>query len=157
MAVETRELHDRLGRTRNGASASHAEPAIGNLLRQLSDDATTLIRQEMLLAKVEIRQSVSQVGKGAARVGIAAALALLGGMAAVAFLIIGLGALIDNYWLSALIVSAVLLGVAAVLGKGAMNHLDGDSLKPSETIDTLRDDAEWAKREISAVKRDWRS
>ena len=157
MAVETRDLQGRLARSRNGSSASIAEPPVGDLLRQLSDDGSRLIRQEMALAKVELRQSVSEVGKGAARVGIAAALALLGGIAAVAFLIIGLGALMGNYWLSALIVSAGLLGIAGILGKSAMNHLQGDALKPTKTIETLRDDADWAKEEIAAVKREWRS
>lgn len=157
MAVETRDLQDRLGRRWNGSSPPRAEPPIGELFRQLSDDASRLIRQEMTLAKVEVRQSVSEVGKGAARIGIAAALALLGGIAAVAFLIIGLGALIDNYWLSALIVSGVLFAIAAIMGKGAMNHLQADALKPTDTIETLRDDADWAKREIDAVKREWKS
>lgn len=157
MALQTRDLHDRLGQSRNGSSTSRGEPAIGDLLRQLSDDASRLIRQEMTLAKVEVRQSVSQAGKGAARIGIAAAFALLGGMAAVAFLIIGLGDLLGNYWLSALIVSVALLAIAAVMGKSATSNLKKEALKPTETIETLRDDADWAKREIASVKREWRS
>jgi uncharacterized membrane protein YqjE len=126
-------------------------------LRRLSDDATRLVRQEIALAKVELRESVSVLGKSAVKVGIAAGLALLGGLAAVAFLIIALGDLIDNYWLSALIVSVVLLGIAAIMGKGAMKEMKSREMKPTQTIDTLRDDADWAKQEIATVKREWRS
>jgi len=126
-------------------------------LKRLSDDATRLVRQEIALARVELRESVSVLGKSAVKVGIAAGVALLGALAAVAFLIIGLGDLIDNYWLSALIVSAVLLAIATVMGKGSMNELKGHEMKPTQTIDTLRDDADWAKQEIATVKREWRS
>ncbi len=157
MAVNQRDLQIGIGRARNGSSAPHDEPPIGDLFRRLSDDATRLVRQEIALAKVELRESVSVLGKSAVKVGIAAGLALLGGLAAVAFLIIALGELIDNYWLSALIVSVVLLGIAAVMGKGAMNEIKSHEMKPAQTIDTLRDDADWAKQEIATVKREWRS
>jgi uncharacterized membrane protein YqjE len=157
MAVNQRDLEIRFERGRNGSSAPRDEPPIGDLFRRLSDDASRLVRQEIALAKVELRESVSVLGKSAVKVGIAAGVALLGALAAVAFLIVGLGDLIDNYWLSALIVSAVLLAIAAVMGKGAMNDLKGHEMKPAQTIDTLRDDADWAKQEIATVKREWRS
>ena len=144
MAVNQRDLQIGYGSGRNGSSAPHDEPPIGDLFRRLSDDATRLVRQEIALAKVELRESASVLGASAAKVGIAAGVALLGAMAAVAFLIVALGDLIDNYWLSALIVSVVLLGIAAVMGKSAMKQLKGHEMKPTRTIDTLRDDAVWA-------------
>lgn len=157
MAVNQRDLQIGYGRGRNGSSAPYEEPPIGDLLRRLSDDATRLVRQEIALAKVEVRESVTVMGRNAAKVGIAAGVALLGALAAVAFLIIGLGDLIDNYWLSALIVSAVLLGIAAVMGKSAMSGFRNHDMKPAQTIDTLRDDADWARQEIATVKQEWRS
>lgn len=111
----------------------------------------------MELAKVELRESVSHLGKGATRVGLAAVLGLLGGLAMVAFLIVGLGDLIDNNWLSALIVSAVLLAIAAVMGRWGMHELKAGEISPTQTIDTLRDDADWAKQETASVKREMRS
>ena len=48
------------------------ERSVGELVGSLSSDLSLLMRQEMALAKVEVRQSVSHLGKGAARVGVAA-------------------------------------------------------------------------------------
>jgi hypothetical protein len=91
------------------------------------------------------------------KVGIAAALGLLGALAAMAFVIVALGDLIDNYWISALIVAVTLLGVAAMLGRTAAESLKAGSLKPTRTLATLKADAEWAKHELAEVKREWKS
>jgi len=133
------------------------EPPLSDLFRQLSDDATRLIRQEVALGKAELRATGSALAGDAAKLGVAAGLGLLGAMAATAFLIIGLGALLLNYWLAALIVSVLFLGVAAVLAKQALDDIKKRDLKPTETIETLRADAEWAKHEAREVKREWRS
>src|SRR5690606_36623211 len=117
---------------------------IGSLIQRLSDDATQLIRQEVALAKAELRMSAKALGKDAAKMGTAAAVAWMGGLAALAFVILALGALIDSYWLSSLIVAVVLFGVAAMLFKGGKDDLANRDLKPTETIETLREDAAWA-------------
>src|SRR5690606_17668754 len=133
------------------------EPPLSDLFRQLSDDASRLIRQEIALGKTELRETGAAVARDAAKIGVAAVFGLLGAMAAIAFLIVGLGALINSYWLSALIVTVVLLGVAAILATSAMNDLKSRELKPKETIDTLRADAEWARHEAQVVKGEWKS
>jgi hypothetical protein len=157
MAVKERDIrtYDRNG-GRPGFSA-RSEPPLGELFRQLSDDATRLIRQEIALGKVEMRETGSALARDGAKVGIAAGIGLLGAMAGTAFLIVGLGALIGNYWLSSLIVTVAMLVVAAVLGKGAIDDIRSRDLKPTETLETLRADAEWAKREADIVKREWKS
>jgi uncharacterized membrane protein YqjE len=134
------------------------EPPLGELFKQLSEDGARLIRQEMALAKAELRETGSALGQDAKKLGIAIGLALLGAMAATAFLILGIGDLIDNYWLAALmIVTVAYLGIAAAMGKGAMNDVKTRNLKPSQTIDTLRADAEWARQEAQVVKQEWKS
>lgn len=138
-------------------SASVDEPSIGELFGQLSSDAARLVRQEVALAKAELRETGTALAGDAAKLGIAAALALLGAMAATVFLILALGDLFDNYWLAALLVSGLFLGIAAVLGKNAVDDIKRRSVKPEETIDTLRDDVEWAKRQAQEVKREWKS
>lgn len=125
---------------------------IGDLLKQFGQDAGTLVKQEIALAKLELRESLQTFTRDAGKLGAAAGLALFGAMALLAFLIIGLGDLIDNYWLSALIVAVVLLGVAAVMGRGALDHMKRSSLAPQETVQTLRDDQRWAKREVQDFK-----
>jgi hypothetical protein len=133
------------------------EPPIGELFRQLSDDATRLIRQEVALGKVELKQTGRALAKDATKIGIALGMGLMGAMAALAFLIIGLGALLGNYWLSALIIAVVLLGIGGFLARNAAEDVRSRDLKPTETIRTLQADAEWAKREAAAVKREWKS
>lgn len=128
--------------------------SVGSLLKQISTDSTHLIQQEIALAKLELRQSVSAVGKAASRLGVAAGLALPGALALVAFLVIGLGDLMSgNYWASALIVGVVFVALAAIVARRAMANLKG-TLGVPETLGTLRDDAAWAKQEVQAFKRE---
>lgn len=141
------------GRGTPGA-APPAEPSIGELFGQLSTDAGRLIQQEVALAKAELRETTSMLARDAGKMGAAAALGLLGAMAATAFLIIGLGDLLDNYWASALLVTIVYLAVAGMLAKSAMNEIKSRGVKPEETLQTLREDASWAKREAQELKRD---
>lgn len=157
MAVEPREIRvDGRPGPRPGVSFDE-EPPLGELFRQLGNDASRLIRQEIALGKAEFREMGSALAKDAMKFGIAAIFGLLGAMAAVAFLIVALGALIGSYWVSSLIVTVVLLAVAAVLASNAAKDLKERDLAPRETIDTLRADAEWAKHEARVVREEWKS
>lgn len=157
MAVERREIRIEGRPTPRPGVSFGEEPPLGELFRQLSDDATRLIQQEIALGKAEVRETGKALARDAMKVGVAAVLGLLGGIAATIFLIVGLGVLIGSLWLSALIVTVVLLGVSAWLLKSATSDLQKRDLKPTQTIETLRADAEWAKDEVGAVKREWRS
>jgi uncharacterized membrane protein YqjE len=134
-----------------------SEPSLGELFGRLSNDAGRLVHAEVALAKAEMREAVSRLARDGAKIGMAVGLALVGALSATAFLIIALGALLNNYWASALIVTVVLLGAAAFLGKSAVNDLKEHGVKPQETLETLREDADWAKREAQALKRDFTS
>jgi hypothetical protein len=155
MALEQRDIiiERGNGRTSPGVMPTR-EPSIGELFGQLSSDGGRLIQQEMALAKAELRETTSMLAKDAAKFGVAAALGLLGALAATAFLIIGLGDLLDNYWASALLVTIVYLAIAGVLARSAMNEIKTRGVKPEETLATLREDATWAKREAQSLKRD---
>jgi uncharacterized membrane protein YqjE len=155
MALEQRDIKMDTGngRVRPGMEPGH-EPSLGELFGQLSSDAGRLIRQEVALAKTELREAGATLARDGAKIAMAAALGLVGALAAVAFLIIALGDLLDNYWLSALIVTVVLLGVAAFLAKSAINDIKNRGLKPEVTLQTIREDTDWAKREAQDLKRD---
>ena len=128
--------------------------SVGELVKQLSTDTSHLFRQEINLAKAELKESAGHMVKGATKVGIAAGLAIPGLFAFGAFLIIALGDLMnENYWLSALIVSLAMLGVAGLMAKKGVAEFGKASLVPEETVGTLREDAEWAKTESQAFKR----
>ena len=138
----------------NGRPRLQPDESVGTLLKQISTDSTHLIQQEIALAKLELRESVSAMGKAAAQLGVAIGLAIPGMLALVAFLVIGLGDLMnDNYWASALIVGVAFLAIAGLLAKRAMANVKG-KLGIPETTGTLRDDAAWAKREVQSFKRE---
>ena len=152
--MASEQFDPRIGRRNadvNGVPA--AEPSLGELFRRLTTDTSDLVRQEILLAKTELRQTTSAVARDSAKVGVAAGLALAGALTLTAFLVVGLGDLLNNYWLSSLIVGLVLLAIGAVLARGALHDLK-TGLAPEQTIATLREDAAWAKGETREVKRE---
>lgn len=124
------------------------------LFRQLGDDATTLVQEEIALAKLEMRKEGRAIAADAVKVAIALSLAWMGGLALTAFLIIAIGGLLDSYWAGALIVGAVFLLIGGVMAKGAVNDLKTRSLKPEDTVATLREDKRWAKQEAQDFKRE---
>ena len=130
------------------------EPSLGELFTRLTTDTGDLVRQEVALARAEIRQVGATVARDGAKIGVALGLALAGALAITAFLVIALGDLLDNYWLGALLVGVVLLAVGGFLAKSAVNDVKQRGLMPQQTLSTLREDAAWAKQEAGAVKRE---
>ncbi|MCW3038220.1 MAG: hypothetical protein JWM31_125 [Solirubrobacterales bacterium] len=96
-----------------------ADRSTAQLLTDLSEQTTALVRQELRLAQLELQQKGKRVGVGAGLFGAAGVVALYGGGALVAAAILALATALDG-WLAALIVAVVLFvvaGVAALLGK----------------------------------------
>lgn len=158
--MERTELRDlRLGSPGGGNGTSRAVPAlapdqsVGELFRQLTTDSSHLIRQEINLAKTELKETGRSLGQAGARLAIAIGVAIPGLLALAAFLVIGLGDLMnENYWLSALIVGIAFLGIAAAFAKRARATLQ-EGVGVPETAGTLREDAQWAKAEAQEFKR----
>ena len=151
MAREDREI--RL-RSEVAVDPATSDPSLGELFKRLTTDTTELIKAEMTLAKVEMREVGSTLGRDASKIGIAAGLALIGALALATFLIIGLGDLFDSYAVSALLVAVVMLGVGGYLAKSAMDDVKRRGLKPQKTVQAVRDDVAWAKEEGRELKRE---
>ena len=130
------------------------EPSLGELFKRLTTDTTELIRAEMTLAKVEMREIGANAGRDASKIGMASGLALIGALALATFVIIGLGDLIDSYAFAALLVGGVLFAVGGYLARSAIDDIKRRGLKPEKTMQTLRDDASWAKEEARELKRE---
>ncbi|HUP89646.1 MAG TPA: phage holin family protein [Longimicrobiales bacterium] len=126
---------------------------LGELLKRFGQDGASLVKQEIALAKLEMRESVKGYMADAAKIGVAAGVGLLGSLALLAFMIIGLGDLLNNYWLSALIVAVAFLAIASMLFKGATAHMKSNSMAPRQTVATIKDDQRWAKNEVQDFKR----
>jgi uncharacterized membrane protein YqjE len=135
-------------------ATGQAEPPLGELFKRLTSDTGELVRQEVALARAEMREAGATLARDGAKIGIAFGLALAGVLAIAAFLIVALGDLLGNYWLAALIVGVVLLGVGALLTRNAVSDIKRRGLTPNQTVGTLREDAAWAKQEAQDVKRE---
>ena len=129
------------------------ERPIGELFSKLSNETSTLIRQEMELARAELTEKGKQAGKGAGLFGGAATVALLGAGAITAGIVLLLALLIPD-WLAAIIVGLVYVGVAALLGlKGRDEMQHATPPVPEQTVDTVKEDVQWAKTRAQSAKR----
>jgi uncharacterized membrane protein YqjE len=137
----------------NGDSgADLRDRPIGGLLRQLSELTTTLVRQELELAKAEVTEKGKKTGAGAGMFGGAGAAALLGLGALTAALI----TLLDNVMstqLAALIVGALWLAVACVLAVEGRNKVqEAAPPVPEQAIESMREDVQWAKTRAQSAR-----
>ncbi|MFF0308560.1 phage holin family protein [Streptosporangium sp. NPDC004379] len=115
------------------------------LVRQLSQDVSRLVRDELRLAKLELAEKGKHAGLGAGLFGGAGAMALYGGGALVAAAILAL-ALVLPGWLSALIVGVVLLAVAGILGLlGKQQVSEAGPPAPRHTIESVKHDIDTVK------------
>lgn len=133
-----------------------SEPELGDLLKQLAKDSSALVKQEIALAKAEINHEVRQTANGVVKVAMAGALAAVGGLVLTAFLVLLLGELLDNYWVSALIVGVVFSIVGALFALAGMKRFR-DVHGPEATLATLKEDRDWARAEVQELKRELRS
>jgi uncharacterized membrane protein YqjE len=117
----------------------------GELLRDLSDHTTTLVKQEMELAKAELQEKGKQAGLGAGMFG-GAGLFGLGAFAALTACMIAALDQVMEIWLAALVVAvayAVIAAVLAVTGKQKVKQAVPPV--PEQAKDSVKEDMEWAK------------
>jgi hypothetical protein len=126
---------------------SRDDRSLGELFSELSRQTSTLIRQEVALAKAEMKQKGTEVGKDVGMMAAGGALAYAGLLALIATIIIVLAEFMP-WWLSALIVSLVVLGIGGLLVQRGMNALKQTNMAPEQTIETLKEDKEWAKKQL---------
>ena len=133
----------------------------GELLKDLAQDASALMRSELELAKAEVADKSRQAGVGAALFGAAALLGLLGAGAFTAFLIVAL-AIVLPAWAAALIVAVVLLAVAGALALGGKRQMSkAGPPVPAVAMASLKEDLAWlvnrakSARTSSAHESEW--
>jgi MFS family permease len=125
---------------------------IGDLVRQLSDQTTTLVRQEIELAKAEMTAKGKQLGAGAGAFGSAGVLGLYAVGAITACLILALSTAVAG-WLAALIVGVVYAAIAGVLALiGKKKTQAGAPPVPERAISSTKEDVEWAKTRAKTAR-----
>jgi uncharacterized membrane protein YqjE len=130
----------------------HDQRGIGELVKDLASQTSTLVRQELQLAQAEVKQQGKLAGKGAGLLGGAAVAALLGLGALTAVLIVALDAALP-LWLAALIVTLLWLAVAAVLAIAGRNALQAATPPAPQTVETVKEDIQWAKTRTGSAAR----
>jgi hypothetical protein len=129
------------------------ERPIGELLKQLSEETTTLVKQELDLAKAEVAQKGQQAGKGLGMFGGAGLMGLGAFGALTAFFILLLDGAVPN-WAAALIVAAVYGAIAGVLALQGRNKLkEATPPVPEQAVDSVKEDVQWAKTRTQSARR----
>jgi MFS family permease len=125
---------------------------MAELVRQLSDQTTTLVRQEIELAKAEMTAKGKQVGIGAGAFGAAGVVGLYAVGAITACLILALSTAVAG-WLAALIVGVVYAAIAGVLALiGKKKTQAGAPPVPERAISSTKEDVEWAKTRAKTAR-----
>jgi membrane protein len=125
---------------------------IPELMKDLSDQTTTLVRQEIELAKAEMSVKGKQMGIGAGAFGGAALVGLYAVGALTAAAILALSTAVDG-WLAALIVGLVYAAVAGVLALLGKNKTQAATPPvPERAIESTKEDVEWAKTRAKTAR-----
>lgn len=124
------------------------ERPLGELFADLASETSTLFRNEVALAKVELTDKATRVGKNVASLVIGGAIAYAALLAICAAVILLLDMAMPA-WLAALIVGAIVGCIAWLLISKAVTALRQTELKPQETVESLKEDAQWIKDQIS--------
>ncbi len=136
------------GGVTSATPATQSELSVAELMKQLSDQTATLVRQEMELAKAELTTKGKRAGLGAGMFGGASVFGLyaLGALTACAILALGLAV---KGWLAALIVAAAWGAIAGALALvGARNVKQGVPPVPEQTVESVKEDVEVTKQRV---------
>ncbi|HKO38581.1 MAG TPA: phage holin family protein [Solirubrobacterales bacterium] len=138
--------------TMNGESNELRSHSTGELVRQLSEQTTTLVRKEIELAKAELSEKGKVAGQGAGMFGGAAVVGLL----ALGTLTAMVLALLDkamDFWVAALIVTVLYGAIAAVLAMSGRDRVKQATPPAEQTVETVKEDVQWAKSQAKSARR----
>jgi uncharacterized membrane protein YqjE len=133
MAIEDRDPRDQ---------------SMGELFAKLSDDLSILVRQELKLAQVEMTEKGKRAGIGIGMLGGAGLVGLLAALT-LTTCFVGLLSTQMKVWIAALIVTAAYAALAGLLALQGKNRIaEAAPPAPEQTIDTLKENAQWAKTQL---------
>ncbi len=121
--------------------------SLGELFAELANETSTLVRQEVALAKAEVTKNAKEVGRNVGYLAIGGAIAY----AALLAIIAGLTLLLANVipaWGASLVVGVAVALVGWILIGKALSALQDTELTPRKTVETLKEDATWMKQQI---------
>ncbi|MBA2777128.1 MAG: phage holin family protein, partial [Chloroflexia bacterium] len=116
---------------------------LGSIVSGIVKDLQEIVRGEVKLAKTEIREDVSAMGKGAASIAAGGIVAFVGFV----FLMLRATFVLSKWvemWIAALLLAVALLLIGAILAMSGKRKLSASSLKPTESMESLKEDQAWA-------------
>lgn len=134
-------------------TASDSDRSIGSIIKDLSADLSNLVRSEIALLKLELKESAAKLGGGSVLLAGAAFLGLIGVAFMFVTLTLGLVALGVPAWVSSLIVTVLLFIGAVVLALLGKKKLASVNFVPSESLDHIRTDIDTLKADVARVRR----
>jgi hypothetical protein len=124
------------------------ERSLGELFADLARETGTLVSREVTLARTEMTEKATAVGKDIAFLAVGGLVAYAGLLAIIAAVILVLAANGVPLWVSALLVGLVIAVVGYVLVQRGLAALKRQDFAPRQTLQTLKDDTQWAKEQI---------
>ena len=124
------------------------ERSLAGLFSELAAETGTLVRQEVSLAQVELTQTATKAGKNIGFLAVGGAVGYIAAMAITAAVILLLAQFVPA-WISASIVGAAVAVVACFMITASLTALTEMDLVPRNTVETLKEDAKWLKKEMT--------
>ena len=124
------------------------EASLGELFSDLADKTSTLIRQEAALVQTEMTAKAVSAGKNVGFLAVGGFVGYAAALVLIAALVAGLQALGIPVWASALIVGIVLAIASYVLINSALTALKNTNWAPKESIESIKEDAQWLKNQV---------
>jgi hypothetical protein len=122
--------------------------SLGELFADLARESSTLVRQEVELAKTEMTQKASRAARDIGFLAIGGAVAYAGLLAIIAAVIVALATAGLPWWLSALLVGLLVAAAGYFLIQKGLAALKREDLAPKRTLESLKEDAQWAKEQV---------
>jgi len=136
------------------ANPDYVQESISSLIRGILNDLRTLIREEVALARVEMREQAGRAKAAALSFGIAAAALAFGGVFLLVSIALGIAYLFGwPAWAGFLIIALVLCVGGFVTLSSGRKRLAAVRGVPEETITTLKENSEWIAKRLSSVRR----
>ena len=131
--------------------------SVGSLLRDLRDETTLLLRQEVALAKTELSEKAARYGRNAGYLAVGGVVAFAGVLFLLLALTVGLYAVlvaldVSHYvagWLAPLIVGAAVTAIGYSLVQKAINAFKHESPVPERTKESLQENKQWLQHKVS--------
>jgi len=124
------------------------ERSLGDLFSELASETSTLVRQEVALAQVELTKKAAVVGKNVGFLAVGGAVGYAAFLTILAAVIVLLSYLIP-LWAAALVVGIVVGVTAYFLISSALDELKKTELAPRETVESIKEDAQWLKDQMT--------